>query len=47
MRYQTEEILDDLKMRLDNEKSIRNKVLLKNSIEALQSYHEETRRKIM
>ncbi|MFH1240622.1 MAG: hypothetical protein V1672_05405 [Candidatus Diapherotrites archaeon] len=47
MRYQTEDILNDLKMRLETEKGIRNKVLLQNSIESLQQYHEETRRKMM
>ena len=45
MQYQTDDIINDLKMRLDNEKSIRNKVLLQNTIESLQQYHEETRSK--
>lgn len=46
MKYQTDDIINDLIMRLDTEKSIRNKVLLKNSIESLQQYHEETKSKL-
>ena len=45
MRYPTDEILNDLRLRLENEKSIRNKVFLQASIESLQAYHEETRSK--
>ena len=33
-------ILLDLKKRLEKEKSLRSKVLLKRAIEALQDYHE-------
>lgn len=35
-------ILLDLKKRLEKEKGLRSKVLLKRAIEALQDYHDST-----
>ena len=39
-------ILLDLKKRLEKEKSLRSKVLLKRAIEALQDYNESTAEKL-
>ena len=47
MKFQVEEILDDLKLRMDKDKSIINKVFLETAIQNLQNYHEETKRKMV
>lgn len=47
MKYQTEDIITDLKERLEKEKSLRNKLFLKDSINSLQQYNEETKRKMI
>lgn len=39
-------ILLDLKKRLDKEKSLRSRVLLKRAIEALQDYHDSRTEKL-
>ena len=38
MRLQLDELILELKLRLADEKSIRNKVLLKQALKALQDY---------
>ena len=47
MRYQIEDIIFDLKNKLEKDKSLRNRVFLEHAITNLTAYHEETKRKIV
>ena len=42
-----DEILSDLKNKLNDDKSLRNRVFLESAISNLTAYHEETRKKLI
>jgi hypothetical protein len=46
MRLILDDIIQDLKLRLREEKGIRNKVLLKDAIEALSAFRRNNEKKI-